>query len=628
MRSSQKLKITSFLFVLQMLFLNQNVVATNTLYLSLTGKTVTTVLVVRGPYLQSGTPNSIVIKWRTSEDTESVINYGTSLGNLATTLSEPTPKSDHEITISGLSASTIYYYEIANLSEILVPQDADLYFKTSPPTGEDALVNIWVLGDCGTANSNQREVRDAFYNYNGDNHIDLMLLLGDNAYSDGTDLEYQSAIFENMYEEKLQNTVVWSTLGNHDGHAADSDTQTGPYYEIFTFPTQAEAGGVASGTEAYYSFDYANAHFIILDSYESDRDVGGAMYNWAESDIQNSVADWNIAFWHHPAYSKGSHDSDNCSKCSDMRENFLPMLEDNGVDLVMAGHSHSYERSYFLNGHYGESNTFDPNIHTVPPTGYGDGKIDGNGAYEKDLVDTEGAVYIVAGSSGKTESEPLNHPAHYFSIAELGSLSIKIDGNELNTKFVRETGNIDDYFSILKLEPLPVDLHSLNAQVQQEKVKLSWKTEVENSDFEIYRSIDSNPGRSGWKKIGRVNGVTSSDQDYFFYDEHPMQGINYYRLKMKDLDGSYDFTDVVAVEYYGENMEIQLFPNPAQNKIFVDAKTNLAIDELKVVDLSGNTLMKSNNESILDISGLSNGIYLMNIKIGQKIYRKRFVVLR
>ena len=51
--------------------------------------------------------------------------------------------------------------------------------------------------------------------------------------------------------------------------SADSATQTGTYYDIFTLPKFGEAGGVASGTEAYYSFDFGNIHFIVLDSMET-----------------------------------------------------------------------------------------------------------------------------------------------------------------------------------------------------------------------------------------------------------------------------------------------------------------------------------------------------------------------
>jgi hypothetical protein len=81
-------------------------------------------------------------------------------------------------------------------------------------------------------------------------------MLGDNAMPTGIDSQYQTKVFE-IYQEMFRKSVVWPTIGNHDAATASSPNQNGPYYEIFTLPTAGEAGGVASGTEAYYSFDYA-----------------------------------------------------------------------------------------------------------------------------------------------------------------------------------------------------------------------------------------------------------------------------------------------------------------------------------------------------------------------------------
>ena len=124
-----------------------------------------------------------------------------------------------------------------------------------------------MLGDPGTKNAVQTAVRDVYLKFTGNRQTDLVLLLGDNAYPDGTDADYQKAIFE-MYPQTLRSVPFWSTLGNHDGKSANSLTQSGVYYDIFTLPTQGQAGGVMSGTEAYYSFDYANIHFICLDSHQ------------------------------------------------------------------------------------------------------------------------------------------------------------------------------------------------------------------------------------------------------------------------------------------------------------------------------------------------------------------------
>ena len=148
--------------------------------------------------------------------------------------------------------------------------DANHFFFTAPPVGTEQAIRIWALGDSGTANANAAAVRNAYLSFTGSQYTHVWLMLGDNAYNDGTDGEYQTAVF-NMYPTVLRQTVLWPTLGNHDGHSANSATQTGPYYDIFTLPTQGQAGGLASGTEAYYAFNYGNIHFVVLDSYETSR---------------------------------------------------------------------------------------------------------------------------------------------------------------------------------------------------------------------------------------------------------------------------------------------------------------------------------------------------------------------
>lgn len=408
------------------------------------------VRVLRGPYLQKGASTSMTVRWRTDTPVYSGIRYGTDINNLDLARSSNAETTEHEIELSNLAPSTVYYYEIFNDENTLVSATEDLYFKTSPLPGTDVPISAWILGDCGTGNANQRAVRDAFYNHIGDEHTDMMLFLGDNAYNSGTDNEYQYSIFQNMYEDKLKNTVSWSCLGNHDGYTADSETQEGNYYQIFSLPKNAEAGGLASGTEAYYSFDYGNIHFIVLDSYDSDRSTGGAMHTWCENDIQNTTSDWIVAIWHHPPYTKGSHNSDAEADLIEMRQNFLPMLESNGVDLVLNGHSHSYERSHFINGHYGYSSTFDPATHVIQA---GSGKEDQDGHYQRYTVGNQtndGAVYIVTGSAGKIDNAALNHNAMYYSAASLGSTLMNVHGDTMRIKFLRETGVIDDYFTIIK----------------------------------------------------------------------------------------------------------------------------------------------------------------------------------
>jgi len=405
------------------------------------------VAVTRGPYLQLGTPNSVTVRWRTSAATIGRVQAGPSPGVVTGAWQESSPRTDHEVRLSGLTPDSVYYYAIGSDSTTIAG-DSTFRFRTSPLTGTERPTRVWVIGDSGTADANAGAVRDAYTAFAGGRDTDLWLMLGDNAYNDGLDHEYQAAVF-NMFPELLRKTVLWPAYGNHDGYGADAASNTGPYYDIFTLPKQGEAGGVASGTEAYYSFDYANIHFIELESFETDRSPNGAMLTWLRRDLAANTQPWVIAFFHHPPYSKGSHDSDAEIELIEMRQNALPILESFGVDLVLAGHSHAYERSYLLDGHYGDSTTFS----SAMKKDVGSGRSDGSGAYQKStygMAPREGAVYVVAGVAGHIAGGTLNYPAMYTSQSVLGSMVLDITGNRLDATFLDSSGVRRDYFSILK----------------------------------------------------------------------------------------------------------------------------------------------------------------------------------
>jgi len=413
--------------------------------------------IIRGPYLQIGTQNSIVIRWRTDINTNSRIRYGENSLIFVQSVDSLSLKTEHEIKLTGLVSNTKYYYSVETSTEVL-SSGFDHYFVTSPPLGTKEKTRIWILGDSGTANEDANAVKKAYYNFTGSTHTDLWLMLGDNAYYDGSDAEFQNAVFE-MYSSMLKKSVLWPTFGNHDGRNANSNTQTGVFYDIFTLPTNAEAGGAPSRTEAYYSFDYANIHFICLNSHNIDRSINGQMLAWLKKDIELTAQEWIVAYWHHPAYSKGGHNSDNEYQSIEMRKNILPVLEKGGVDLVFYGHTHTYERSYLINGHYGYSwELADSMI-----LNYGDGKVDGDGAYSKrssNLTPNEGTVYITAGSSGKILSlaaAALEHPAINISHNKLGSIVLDIEGSRANITFLDSEENNLDYFTLYKGPPLLSD---------------------------------------------------------------------------------------------------------------------------------------------------------------------------
>ena len=401
----------------------------------------------RGPYLQVGTPNSIVVRWRTDAETDSRVRYGTDVQNLDQVVDVSGNTDEHVVTISGLNPQTQYFYAVGSSTDGVI-SDPNYFFVTAPPVGTKKKTRVWILGDSGTGNQDAKNVRDAYFDFTGNVHTDLWVMVGDNAYDDGQDDEYQDNMFD-IYPTMLSKSVLWPAFGNHDGKSADSENESGVFYNIFTLPRNAEAGGAASGTEAYYSFDFANIHFICLNSHDIDRSSNGEMLQWLTQDLAQNEQDWTIAYWHHPPYTKGSHDSDDEDQLIEMRENALPILEGSGVDLVISGHSHSYERSFLLDSHYGDSGSLTNDMILDG----GNGKNDDDGAYEKATLGQaphEGAVYVVAGSSGKTSSGDLDHPAMHVSLKELGSVVLDIDNAQLDLTFLDDSGNSLDYFTMVK----------------------------------------------------------------------------------------------------------------------------------------------------------------------------------
>lgn len=419
-------------------------------------------IVTRAPYLQIGTPPnaqtgtcSMSVRWRTSIATDSVVRYGLSPTDLTLQASNATSTTEHEVTLSGLAADTRYYYSVGSSTATHAGSSGHVFF-TAPPTGAGNPTRIWVLGDAGTGTANQAAVRDAYYNFANGSYTDVLLMLGDNVYETGTDVEYTTRHFD-VYRDILRQTVSWPAIGNHDTAGSATPSSTIPYYQSFSLPMSGEAGGVASGTEDYYSFDYGDIHFICLDSMTSTRTATSPMVTWLRQDLAATLQKWVIAYWHHPPYSFGTN-SDTDTIATEMRTNVVSVLEEYGVDLVLLGHSHTYERTYLMDGHYGTSSTF--NKTTMVKDG-SDGRS--VGGYNKPTLGGaghEGAVYTVAGSSGKTQDyakivdngtgNGTGHPAMFISWERLGSVVVDVDGHQMDVKFLRENGTIGDTFSITR----------------------------------------------------------------------------------------------------------------------------------------------------------------------------------
>ncbi len=401
----------------------------------------------RGPYLQLSTTSSIYLRWRTNIPSNSRVRYGTSASNLQWITDNTVSTTEHIVQLTGLNPNATYYYSIGSTLTTL-QGDTGNYFKTNPIVGSTVPVRIWTIGDFGVSSNAQNQVRDAYKNFAGSNNTNVWLWVGDNAYSDGTDSEYSNNVFS-KYPYQMKKWTIWPATGNHDLHSANATNQTGPYFDAFTCPKNGEAGGLASGTEAYYSFNYANIHFVCLESTDAPfRAVSGAQATWLQNDLAANTQRWTIVYFHHPPYSKGSHNSDADIQMIEMRTNIIPILENKKVDLVLSGHSHAYERSMLIKGHYGMENTFVPATMAVNS---GSGIYPSS--YSKSSPSFNGTVYVVCGVSGQiggTTSGWPHNAMYSSSVGNFGSLVIDVVNDRLDCKFLTNNSIIYDQFTILK----------------------------------------------------------------------------------------------------------------------------------------------------------------------------------
>lgn len=159
------------------------------------------------------------------------------------------------------------------------------------------------------------------------------VMIGGDLVNDGNDQEEWDAFF-NAGKPVFDKISLYPAMGNHDNSEL--------YKTIFDLPQNGPEGK----EEAFYSFDYGNAHFTVLDS----NDMGSADpedIEWLERDLSDTEKKYKIVMFHHPAYPAVDIPKD-MSRAETIREHFVPVMEDAGVDLVLCGHQHVYMRTFPL----------------------------------------------------------------------------------------------------------------------------------------------------------------------------------------------------------------------------------------------------------------------------------------
>jgi len=188
---------------------------------------------------------------------------------------------------------------------------------------------------------------------------------------------------------------------------------------------------------------------------------------------------------------------------------------------------------------------------------------------------------------------------------------------------------------------LPVQLTSFDAKLENKnEVLCTWATasEVNNDFFEIQRSVQSvQCAENCWESIGKVNGngTTNLVHSYQFTDVSTpldMTGALYYRLKQVDIDGHFEYSKTVAINFDKiKNSDFIISPNPANDVLFISNKNqNLNHSLIIISDMLGRKISEQNlsndtNEFSLSINNLKTGVYFLTIQNGDEINRIKFV---
>jgi hypothetical protein len=241
--------------------------------------------------------------------------------------------------ISGLTANTTYYYRVFNNGIDITPWTTITF--TTAPTDPGTSFQFLVVGDSQSASASATPYpaavtiasRMQLQTPNLVMHTGDMIFGSADCLGDTSPWSQYIRNYFNVYRAMQGRIPFFTTIGNHEVQYGGCGYQA--YLSVQALPTN----GASGHTEEYYSFDWGNTHFVVLDSNQ----YLGTTYPeavWLNNDLQATTKPWKLVFLHVPAYSSGSSGSN-----SSVLNNLVPIFEARGVNAVFNGHDHGYERT-------------------------------------------------------------------------------------------------------------------------------------------------------------------------------------------------------------------------------------------------------------------------------------------
>lgn len=316
-----------------------------------------------------------------------------------------------QIEVTGGKFDSVYYRYTANITGLL-PDTAYVYrvgregawsqplsFTTAADT---ETFSFLYMGDVQAGYAEWGDVLTSVYQ----EYPVRFSLLGGDLTDKGAD-ETEWGQFLDAATRAFSRIPVMPTIGNHDGYM---------YLKFFALSNNGPGGF----EQTVYSFDYGNAHFVVLDS---NNNTNEGIKQWLKQDLQNTDKTWKFAVFHHPAYQVFD---DNKTIDDSIRANWIPILEQYNVDMVFVGHQHMYMRTYPI--YQGEVQT-DP--------------------------ESYGIIYVMGNAGSKTYAGGGDFP--YIAKEQTGSnyQVINIDGDVLTLTSKKADGDLIETYTINKVSVSP-----------------------------------------------------------------------------------------------------------------------------------------------------------------------------
>ncbi len=175
--------------------------------------------------------------------------------------------------------------------------------------------------------------------------------------------------------------------------------------------------------------------------------------------------------------------------------------------------------------------------------------------------------------------------------------------------------------------PLPLDLLSFVANTLENGINVEWVTTNEVNIESI--ALEKSANAIDFIEINRVDGNNNDQQNFYSHlDRSPVEGLNYYRLRMTDFDGTVEYSALISANWQVTTFELVVYPNPVQNILNISSNQNLGSATYSIFDVRGTRVDAGKINGLggaIDVSKLKKGIYQLVLQVGERIETSRII---